>query len=130
MSANPSVISNPSRPPIERDLVVWAVVIAVVAGCFALRGHVEWIESYPDRWTVPVALWINHFMEWFVAHFQGLFKAFSWVLKWPMSWIQDLLQWLPWPATIAAFAVLAFLSAGWRLALFTVLSMFYMVLIG
>ena len=130
MSANPGVISNPSHPRIERDLIVWAVVIAVVAGCFALRGHVEWIESYPDSWTVPVALWINHFMEWFVAHFQGLFKAFSWVLKWPMIWIQDLLQWLPWPATIAAFAVLAYLSAGWRLALFTVLSMFYMVLIG
>ena len=61
-------------------------------------------------------------MNWFVEHFKWLFTGTTWLLEWPLDWITGLLQWLPWPATIAVFAVLAFVSAGWRLALFTVLS--------
>lgn len=130
MAASPHTNSRLTSKRIEGDLIVWIVVILVVAGCFALRERAEWIASYPDSWTLPLSTWINHFMEWFIEHFRWFFKSVSWVLQWPMSWIQLLLQWLPWPATIAAFTVLAFVSAGWRLALFTVLSMFYMVLIG
>ena len=130
MVALPSTVPASPRRRIDPELIVWGIVIAAVSGCFALREHAAWMASYPDGWTLPLSGWINQFMEWFVEHFQGFFKAISWVLEWPMDWIRDLLEWLPWPATIAAFAVLAFVSAGWRLALFTVASMFYMVLIG
>ena len=116
--------------PFDRALTVWLAVIAVVVGLFLVRPHAPWITSFPDTWTLPMADWINLAMDWFVETFQGFFKALSWLLQWPMDWIKTLLQWLPWPATIAAFAVLAYVSAGWRLALFTILSLFYMVVIG
>ena len=130
MAARLELTPDLSTKRIERDLVVWIGVIVAIAACFALRERAAWIASYPEGWTLPLSDWINYFMEWFVGNFKGFFHAISAVLVWPMTWIQVLLQWLPWPATIAAFTVLAFVSAGWRLALFTVGSMFYMVLTG
>ena len=47
-----------------------------------------------------------------------------------MRWVQGTLHWLPWPATIAAFTVLAYAAAGWRLAVFTTLALGYMVVTG
>lgn len=47
-----------------------------------------------------------------------------------MAAIQAVLHWLPWPATMAVFTALAFRAGGWKLALFTFLSMTYMLVTG
>ena len=119
--------------PIKRldgSLVLWIGVGVVWIASLVLRESWPWLVKFPTQWTIPVADWINVAMEWFVDTFQWLFKSLSWLLGWPMSWIQDLLQWLPWPAPIFGIAVLAFVASGWRLALFTILSMLYMVVAG
>ena len=54
----------------------------------------------------------------------------SWLLEWPLEWIVSLLQWMPWSVTAAIFILLAIVAAGWRLALFTAVSLFYVLLIG
>ena len=118
------------RGAVSLDLAAWMATGVAVAICFGLQGDVPWLLAYPDQWTLPLASWINVFMLWFVEHLRWLFQAITWVLSWPMNWIRDLLEWLPWPATLAGFTVLAYVSAGWRLAAFTAASLFYMVLIG
>ena len=119
-----------ARRRLDRDQLAWVVVGVVVVACFALRKEVAWLAKYPVDWTLPLGAWVQVFMNWFVEHFKWLFTGITWLLQWPLDWITGLLQWLPWPATIAVFAVSAFVSAGWRLALFTVLALFYMLLIG
>ena len=115
---------------IDPDLITWLAVAVIVVACFGFRKQLPWVLEYPADWTLPMADWINVCMAWFVANFRWLFKAISWTLGWPMGWVQGLLHWLPWPATISAFSVLAFVAGGWRLAVFTAAALFYMVLIG
>ena len=120
------------RPSV--DLVTWIAVGVVVAICFALRKDKEyrWLVKYPSDWQLPLADWINAGMHWFMAlpGAQPLFRGISALLSYPMGWIQDLLQWLPWPATIAGIVVLAYVAHGMRLAVFTLLALLYMVVIG
>ena len=115
---------------IDSWLVLWGVVGVVWIASLVLRQSYPWLVEFPAGWTIGFADWINVAMEWFVSMFQWLFRLISWLLGWPMSWIQDLLQWLPWSATVFGIAVLAFVASGWRLAVFTVLSMIYMVIAG
>jgi glycine betaine/proline transport system permease protein len=115
---------------LDGSLVLWLGVGIVWSASLVLRESWPWLVTFPMQWTIPVADWINVAMEWFVDTFRWLFKLLSWLLGWPMSWIQDLLQWLPWPATIFGVAVLAFVASGWRLTVFTILSMLYMVVVG
>ena len=112
----------------------WVAVGVAVALCFALREEAgyRWLARYPDEWQLPLADWINALMFWFleVPGVRFVFRGTSAVLSHPMHWVQDLLHWLPWPATIAAFAALAFAARGPGLALFTTFALLYMVVIG
>ena len=102
----------------------------IVVACFLLMKEWPWLLKYPKPWVVPIADWISAFTNWMIDNFQWLFRRATWVLEFPMEWTQDLLQWLPWPATLAGFTMLAYVATGWRLAIFTALSLFYMVVIG
>ena len=115
---------------VDSGMILWMVVGTFMALTFALRSQWPWLVTYPKQWTVPLADWINTGMDWFVETFRWLFQIVSGILVWPMGWIQDLLHWLPWPATLIGFAVLAYAASGMRLALFTAASLFYVVVGG
>lgn len=118
----------PSPRPGPRRVLAWIAV--AVAATFALQEQLPWLVRYPTAWTLPLNEWINVAMETFVSNFQWLFRSLSWLLSWPMGWVQDLLHWLPWPATIFGVATLAYAASGWRLAAFSVLSLWYMSVTG
>ena len=113
-----------------RGMYPWIAVIIIVAIAIALTGKVSWLTKFPQHLIVPVDQWINVFMEWFVATFKWLFRSINWVLSWPMNGAQSFLQWLPWPATITLFCVVAYIASGWRLVIFTALALLYMVITG
>ena len=69
-------------------------------------------------------------MEKFVSKFGWFFLNISWVLSLPINAAQWLLHSLPWIVVIFLVTLTAYLSAGIRLALFTLCATFYMVLIG
>ena len=124
----PAQMNTKSR--ISLDLVTWIAVGVLVVGSFILRKEVAWIGKFPKDWGLPMGDWVQDFMNWFIEHFRWLFKTVSWLLEWPLEWIVSLLQWMPWSVTAAIFILLAIVSAGWRLALFTAVSLFYVLLIG
>ncbi len=103
----------------DPGLVVWLVTGVVVVVLFALRGQYDWVTKLPKELVIPLDAWLNAFMDLFVAYFKWLFRAISALLDWPMAGLQALLQWLPWPATIAGSVVVAHLAGGWRLAVVT-----------
>ena len=121
-AANPSSRLGP--------VLIWIIIGVLSALALTQRASVDWISSYPETWTLPVAQWTNQGMDWFVDHFRWLFRAISWALTWPMDGLVGLLTWLPWPTTICLFAGIAFVAGGWTLALFTVASLVYMAAIG
>jgi glycine betaine/proline transport system permease protein len=113
-----------------RGLFPWIVVLLITVASFMFRDRISWINTLPPELVIPFADWINVFMEWFIKWFKWLFRSINWLLSWPMAGAQQFLQLLPWPATIAVFCVIAYVSSGWRLSVFTGLSLFYMVITG
>ncbi|MCZ6798031.1 MAG: glycine/betaine ABC transporter permease, partial [Gammaproteobacteria bacterium] len=113
-----------------RGLWPWLAVIGITLVSLLLRDQVAWLSKLPGDMIIPVSSWINLFMDWFVSSFKWLFRSLNWLLSWPMSGAQGLLQWLPWPATIAGFCTIAWVASGWRLSVFTGLALFYMVATG
>lgn len=89
-----------------------------------------WFARYPDGLYQPIVDSINSFMGWFTAAFGWFFTGLTWLLEGPMLGLQTVLQWLPWPAAVAAFTVLGFVAGGLRLAVFTLFALFYMVVTG
>ncbi len=124
------LMAGRARGRIERGLLPWVAVAVAALVVLLLRKQVSWLAAFPAEATIPVADWINAFMDWFIETFNVVFHAISWLLAWPMDGLSDLLHWMPWPATMAVFVAMAYAARGWKLALFTVLALFYMVLIG
>ncbi len=115
---------------IDRTTWGWIALLAATLVMLALREKAGWLITYPADWVVPLKDVLNTFMAWFEATFGFIFRGITAVLDVPLKAVQVLLQWLPWPVTIAMCAVAAHAAAGWRLVIFTVAAMFYMVLVG
>ncbi len=115
---------------LDKGFYAWIMVGIGVLVFFLLRPEIAWIAKFPNDVLIPLSDWINIFMDWFIDTFRVVFHAISWFLGWPMKWLQGLLHWLPWPATIAIFVALAYVAKGWKLALFTLCALFYMVVVG
>lgn len=117
-------------PRFSPFLIAWAVAGILAALVLAASTKVGWLSAPPAAARKPIADAVNACMAWFVDTFKWLFEALAWLLEWPMAGLQGLLQWLPWPATLAAFTALAFLASGRRLAIFTAAALLYMVVTG
>lgn len=115
---------------LTRTDLIWLALAAFAALCFVLKGDLRWIVDYPGGWVIPLAAVLNDAMDWFVRNFQQIFRAISAVMDIPMTAVQAVLHWLPWPVTTVFFTVLAHRAGGWKLALFTFLSLLYMVSTG
>ena len=110
-------------------MLIWLAAIAFALLCLMLRQSVDWIAAYPANWILPIPDVINAFTDWFDSIFQPFFRAISYGLDKPMRAIQAVLQWLPWPAVMLLVGVTALRAGGWKLALFAVASLAYLVIV-
>ena len=115
---------------LDPAIIAWLAVAILTVAAFLLQSEISWLAKYPVALNKPVVGAINAVMSWFVETFRWLFGAVSQLLEWPMLGLAGFLQWLPWPATLAGFTVLAYVAAGRGLAIFTAAAMFYMVVFG
>lgn len=115
---------------IDRTFLHWIGVIVFTFLCISLKGQFVWLAQYPDTMILPAVGILNAIMAWIVEWFGWFFSGLSDLLEYPMGWIRDLLQWLPWSVAIVLCVTLAHKASGWKLALFTCLSLFYMVIVG
>src|SRR5262249_54838107 len=114
----------------DTGLLLWLAAVAFTLLFLVLRDRVAWIALYPAGWVLPVADGINAFTDWFVGLFQPLFRAISFALDGPMRRLQAVLQWLPWPAVMLLVGATALRASGWKLALFTIASLVYLIVAG
>ena len=114
----------------DRNTLHWLGVIALTLFCLALQGEWKWLAEYPKDLVIPLSDWLNAIMDWIVEYFGWFFKGISKLLEWPIEGVRALLHALPWSVTIFLICVVAYVASGWRLALFSLASMLYMLIVG
>lgn len=115
---------------LDLNTFLWLGIIIVTLGCIALQKEVGWLSKYPENLIVPVSDWLNAIMDWIVKYLGWFFLGISWLLEWPIKAVRWVLQSLPWAVTTFLFCVVAYAASGWRLALFTLCSLLYMLTFG
>ncbi len=115
---------------LDRAMLHWVILLAMTLVFLAFRNHAQWLIVYPADWVIPFTPVLNAAMTWFVEQAGWIFRGISAVLDVPVRWVQALLQALSWPVVIAITAVAAYAASGWKLVVFTVLALFYMVAVG
>ena len=78
----------------------------------------------------PVADWIQSATKWLTREGGFIFDRIDNFIKQALSWLKDGLLWLPWPVLISVAALLAWRMAGWRVALFSILSLLVVGFVG
>ncbi len=72
---------------------------------------------------IPLEKWIESGVTWMVDHFRPQFQAIKWPVEQTLNGIDSFLQYLPPFIIIAAICLLAWRTAGWRIALFASITM-------
>ena len=67
---------------------------------------------------------------WLVRNWGSMFDGIDKAITITMVQLEDALRWIPWPATFIAVTALAMVMAGWRLALFALLSLVFIGLMN
>ncbi|RRH93667.1 ABC transporter permease subunit [Mesorhizobium tamadayense] len=111
-------------------MVAWTAVGLTSMPLFYFQHDLTWLTNTAVWLKGPIERGLNLVMDMFVANFSWAFGAISWLLSWPLTELQGMLQWLPWSVTLVAFTLVGFAAAGCRLAIFTAASLFYMVATG
>ncbi|MGK7653744.1 ABC transporter permease subunit [Roseovarius sp. B08] len=114
----------------DRTHWAWFALIGLTLVALGFRDRLGWLMEFPEAWEWPMTEWLNTAMGWLVDRAGPAFRAFSDVMDHPMSWVRGLLHWMPWALTVGLLVIASFAVSGWKLALFTFLAMFYMVVIG
>ncbi|UOF91653.1 proline/glycine betaine ABC transporter permease [Fodinisporobacter ferrooxydans] len=74
---------------------------------------------------LPLAHWINQFVNWLYNATGPFFEAIANVVKAIIEGIDQFVQWLPWWLVIVLFGVLAFRSGRWKLSIGTVVGLLF-----
>jgi glycine betaine/proline transport system permease protein len=80
--------------------------------------------GFPVR--IPIGHWIDLVVVWLTDNFATVFDVISQVVGFILLKIDFLFNWIPWPVTISALVVIAWLVSGRRVALFVAIALFLM----
>ncbi len=84
--------------------------------------------EFPVR--IPFGRWVEEFIKWLTDNFHGVLSALSLFIDTHLAWIHAILDFLPWPATILIFMLIAWKVAGKAMAFWTALFLFLMGALG
>lgn len=121
------------------QLLSWLAFAVFALICILLRDELQWLVNYPREWLLRLPVggeWIlfekvlEGIMDWITVTFKPFFRFVSMVLTFPMRWLEGLLHWLPWPATVALIAIVAYRAKDLKLALFCLAGLAYMLVVG
>lgn len=128
MPSDIAITSNPGK--LQKQSFGWPAVIVFSLLCVLLMGQVPWIAKFPGALELPITDVLNVIMDWVVANFEPFFKVITLLFTYPMDWVRALLHWLPWSAFVAAITLIGYRAGGRDLAVFTVLSLIYVLCVG
>jgi len=83
-----------------------------------------------EEQLIPLDEWINQFVAWLVDNFRDFFQLIKWPVEQTLNGVDAGLSWLPPIIVIILFAALAWKFSGIKLAVFTVVTMTIIGLLG
>ena len=107
---------------VDRGFFSWLFIILSTLVLIFLQDHLKWLSTYPKELIIPFDLWLNLGMGFLITYFGWFFMGVSWLLEWPIDGVRFVLQSLPWSVVSFLICVFAFIAAGWRLAVFALIS--------
>lgn len=83
-----------------------------------------------DFISIPIGDWAASGLDWFKNTFDGLLDVISFLVKWLVEGLSDVLIAIPSPALIIVFALIGWLVRSWQLAIGTAITMLLVVAMG
>ena len=81
-------------------------------------------------YILPVGEWIQTAVQWLAVHFHPFFQALKWPIESLLSFIEQCFHGIPLPIFVLLFAVIAWLIASKGVALFSLVSLLFIALMG
>lgn len=85
--------------------------------------------SFEEK-VIPLDIWISQFIDWLVEGYRGFFQIIKWPVEITLSGFENALQAVHPLLIIAVIAVIAWRVANIKLAIFSVISLFLIGLLG
>lgn len=76
-----------------------------------------------DNYSIPIDDWVQTGVDWLSANARDFFQAIKWPVEQVMDGIEVTLLWVPPTIMLLLFVLIAWRAAGWRLAVFTGISL-------
>ncbi len=80
--------------------------------------------------VIPLDEWVTLFVDWLVENYRDFFQALKWPVDQTLNGLDAGLNWLPPVVVIAAIAAAAWRYSGYKLAIFSVVTLTFVGLLG
>lgn len=126
-----SVASGWSAPRLIVSSVLTAVVVILTTIKFAQPDAIAVLKTFPtDRnWRLNVGDGVQAVFDWTKTAGRGFFDGLTAGMRTLLDWIEVVLVDTPWPVVALVIIMLAYLSAGARVAIFTGAALAYLGLL-
>lgn len=99
------------------------------SGADMVNPGFDWTDPFREA-LIPLDVWVEQGLNWLVANFRPVFQAVRWPIDATLTGVETGLQAMPAILVIAVLALIAWQTAGRRLAVGTVISLIGIGLIG
>ncbi len=113
----------------SQNFRLWIIALVFSLAVFTLRDQLQWMQVYPTTWTVPLTSWLNVIFAT-LGDYNLPFRLMAMAAKAMMTWLQQVLHFIPWPILTLVLVFLAFRAAGKWLAMFALATCGYTVVVG
>ena len=86
--------------------------------------------DFPVKFGKPIADSIQDGTEWLIREWGGMFDGIDYGITIVMVWLEDILLWIPWPCIVLVVGLVGWLLAGWRIGVFSILSLLLIGFLG
>ncbi|WP_243228710.1 proline/glycine betaine ABC transporter permease [Microbacterium sp. CIAB417] len=83
-----------------------------------------------ENFRIPLGEWVSAVVDWIKDNLAGLLDVISFVVRFLVDGLTDILVGTPFPIMIAIFALIAWLVRSWQMAVGTVISFLLIVSMG
>ena len=132
------------KPPVDQSLtrrvnanLGWLVYTPVLLGILAMAVctaivAIIWGQavSFPANWGPDISTWVNDSLRWVTRTGAPVFDNIADAVLSFLLFLENVLQWLPWPTVVLGIALLSWRAVSWKFGMFAVGTLVAMGMVG